>query len=559
MMAPQVIIRSVVRGAAFGRLLERCGIEPRRYWVLVDLFHTLSTRQEVMGMDSGAVRAVTIFWVILSSVISVMMFASGSTPRMYLTVFVAITVFQVATILLVEISENLVNPITGLVLAHQPVNGATWSSASLTHLIVVVVHMVVGINIVPALVGVLLPHSDGFLRVSYPPMHFLVALGVGLVVALLCCGLFGWLVRFVPIGRLKAVAAAMQAVPMLFLFGFPYLRRVAAEIVTWADAISLPVEWIAVGEGVPGGVVALLGAAAVVVGTGGAVLGLRALSADQLIRVSGLMRSRGGTQRRKRGRSRMGRWIGRIAGGQGGRAGYEYLRCMVVRDWQFRRNMAMQAAPLVIWFIVLLVVGREVSPFDRSFAATYFLPHLFGVTVVTTCRFLAYGNDHKGVWSFGVVPDSSFDPFARGIYAALWLLLIVGPHVFWLFVLAWSWGVRDGVFFIAHSTAVASLYLGLGVRLIDGVPFGKQTPPAARGLTAGVLLTYPVVLGVAIGIQHVVFRSVAAVVVSTVVVGVGTYFLTRGGLARFASSIRSDLRPASPGSMFRSVQDRRGL
>ena len=76
-------------------------------------------------MDSGAIRAVTILWVILSSVISFMMFAGGSAPGMYLTVFVVITVFQVATILLVEVSESLVNPISGLILAHQPVNGAT--------------------------------------------------------------------------------------------------------------------------------------------------------------------------------------------------------------------------------------------------------------------------------------------------------------------------------------------------------------------------------------------------------------------------------------------------
>ncbi len=559
MTAPHIVIRSVFRSAGFDRLLERWGIEPRRYRVLVDLFHTLSTRQELVGMDSGAMQAVTIFWVILSSVISFMMLAGGSTPGMYLAVFLVITAFQLAAILLVEISESLVNPVAGRILAHQPINGATWSAANLTHLVVVIVYMVAGINTVPALVGALLPDRDGFLRVSYPPMHFVVALGIGLVVGLLCCGLFGWLVRFVPIGRLKAIAVTVQAFPMLFLFAFPYLRGVVAEMVTWADAISVPGEWVAVGEAVPGGFAALLGAAAVAVASGAAVLGLRALSADHLIRVAGLMRSRGRMPRWRQGRSRIGQWIGRISGGQSGRAGYEYLRCMVVRDWQFRRNIAIQAAPLVIWFVVLLVVGREVSPFDASFAAAYFLPHLFGVTVVTTCRFLPYGNDYKGVWSFGVVPDSSFGPFARGVYAALWLMLIVGPHVFWLVVLAWSWGVTDAVFFIAHSTAVASLYLGLGLRLIDGVPFGKQTPPAVRSVTAGVLVGYPIVLGMAIGIQYMVFRSVAAVVGSTVLVGVGAYFVTRVGLARFASRIRSHLRPAAAGSMFISMQDDGGV
>lgn len=551
----RAVIRRVYRGAAFAGLLERCGIEPGRYWVLVDLFHTLSARQEVAGLDSGALRAAAIIWVILSSIISLMMVASGATPGVYLTMFLVITVFQLSIILVAEVSESLVNPVAGLILAHLPVNGATWLGAKLTHLIVVVVYMVAGINSVPLLVGVLLPHTDKFSRVTYPFVHFLVALGVGLVVAFLCCSLFGWLVRFVPVKRLKAAAAMVQTVPMLFLFGFSYLRGVAAEIVTWADAIALPAEWIATTEAVPGGFPALLGAAGVALATGAAFVGLRALSADHLIRVSGLMRSPNGIQRWRRRRLGMGQWIAKSAGGQAGRAGYEYLHCMLIRDWQFRRNMAMQATPLIIWFMVLLVVGRERSPFDSDFAAAYFLPHLFGMTVVTTCRFLPYGNDYKGIWSFGVVPDSSFHPFVRGIYAALWLMLVVAPHVFWLLVLAWSWGVADAVIFVAHSTAVASLYLGLGVRLVNGVPFGKQTPSTAGSLTAGLLLIYPVVLAVAIGMQYVLFRSVAAVVVSTVVVGVGTYFLTRAGLARFASRIRYNLNPAATGAMFRSIQD----
>ena len=555
MTALRAIIRRVFRGPAFAGLLERCGITPRQYWVLVDLFDTLGARQEVAGMETGALRAATIVWVILSSAISLLMLAAGSTPGMYLTVFLVITVFQLSVILVAEVSESLVNPVAGLILAHQPVNGATWTAATLTHLIIVVVYMVAGINGVPALVGVLLPHTDRIHRVTYLPMHFLVALGVGLVVALLCCSLFGWLVRFVPVRRLKAAAATVQVFPLMFLFGFPYLHEVAAEIVTWADSTTLPAEWVATVEAVPGGFPALLGAAGVAVATVAAVFGLRALSADHLIRVSGLMQSPIRMQRRRRRRFQLGQWIARVAGGQAGRAGYEFLRCMLVRDWQFRRNMAIQAAPLVIWFIVLLVVGREVSPFDPGFAAAYFLPHLFGVTIIITCRFLPYGNYFKGIWSFGVVPDSSFHPFARGIYAALWFMLVVARHVCWLFVLAWSWGVTDAFFFIAHSTVAASLYLGLGLRLVHGIPFGKQTPSAAGGRTVDLLLIYPVILGMAIGIQYVLFRSVAAVVVSTVVVGVGTYYLTRPALARFASRMRSNLSPAAPGSMFRHVYE----
>ena len=556
MTALRAIIRRVFRGRAFTALLQRCGIEPRRYWLLVNLFHTLGARQEVAGMDYGAMHAGMIVWFVLSSGLSFLMFAAGSTPGIYLVVFLAITVFQVSIVLVAEVSENLVNPVAGLILAHQPVNGATWSGAKLTHLIVAVVYLVAGINGVPALVGVLLPHTDRFVRLAYPPAHFLLALGAGLVVALLCCSLFGWLVRFVPVRRLKAAAALMQTVPILCILGFSYLREYGAELLRRADSIVLPAAWSAAADAVPGGFPALLGAAGVAVATGATVFGLRALSVDHLIRVSGLMQSPTGTRRRRRRRLQVGPWIARVAGGQAGRAGYEYLRAMIVRDWQFRRNVAMKAAPLLIWLILLLVVRREVSPFDAGFAAAYFLPHLFGMTAVITCRFLSYGNDYKGIWSFGVVPDSSFRPFVRGIHASLWLMLIVLPNIFWLLVLAWSWGVTDAVFFIAHSTAVASLYLGLGLRLVNGVPFGKQTPSPAADFTMGLWRwLYAVVLAVAIGIQYLLFRSVAAVVVSTVVVGVGTYFLTRAGIVRVASRMRSSLSRAASGSMFRYVYE----
>ena len=90
--------------------------------------------------------------------------------------------------------------------------------------------------------------------------------------------------------------------------------------------------------------------------------------------------------------------------------------------------------------------------------------------VLVVCLFLAYGNDYKGAWSLAVVPHDKFRPFAQGVHAALWILLVLLPNAFWLLVLAWSWGVVDAAVFIAYCTAVASLYLGVGLRLIAVVP-----------------------------------------------------------------------------------------
>ncbi len=556
MTALRAIIRRVFRGRAFTGLLERCGIEPRRYWVLVELFDTLSDRQEISMMGNAySMSRLVIFWFILSGLMSLVVVFAAPSPLDFLLLFVMITVFQLSMILVADIAESLLNPVAGLILAHQPVNGATWSGAKLTHLLKVVVYVVTGMNGIPALVGLFLSHTGAYPALVYPALHFLVALGVGVVVALLWCSLFGWLVRFIPIRRLKAAAVTVQAVPMALIFGFIYLDEPAAELVTWATSIAPPDAWLTAGEAIPGGFPALLGVGGVALATAGGVFGLRALSRDHLIRVSGLMRSGAGIRRRQWKRSKVLPWVARLTGGQAGRAGFEYLRAMMVRDWQFRRNMALNAAAPVVFFI-LLIVGRELSPFDPGFAPMHFLPHLLGATIIITCAFLAFGNDYKGIWSFGVVPDASLRPFVRGIHAALWLMLVALPNIFWLLVLAWSWDVTDAVFFTVYNTVVASLYLGVGLRLIDGVPFGRQTPPDRTALTQGFELILAVVVVIAVGIQFVIFRSVAAVAVLTCVVGLGAYVLTRLTLADLAARIRSHLNPAAPGPLSRRAHAR---
>ena len=545
------IARHCFRGRAFSRLLESCGIEPRRYWLLVDLFQTLGNRGEVarMGNHDYSMRFLVILWFFMASLISLGMSVAGASPGDYLLLFLGLTVFQLSILLIPEAAENLVNPVEGLILAHQPVNGATWSGAKLSHLIKAVVYVVAGINGVPALVGLFLPHGDGFHRMVYPLAHLLIALGVGMVAALLCCSLFGWLIRFVPVRRLKAAAGMVQVVPMLFLFGFQVMIPLWRDLVDWARSIEMPRGWLAAADTVPGGFPALLGVAGGAVGLVVIFQGLRALSADHLIRVSGLMHSGRRMRRLKRRGWRVGPWVARFAGGQAGRAGFEYLRCMMLRDWQFLRNAAMIIPMVIFPFIFLLVAGWKISPFDSGFALMHFLPHLLGLAIILTCQFLAYGNDFKGIAWFFIAPDSSFRPFAGGIHAALWLLLAAVPNLLSLPVLTWFWAVQEAVLFVAFSTAVASLYLGVGLRLIDGVPFGKQAPPTRSAVGLGLMLVFFMAAGIAVGIQHLLFRSAAAVALVTLVVGVGTRFLTRAVLDDFAARIRLQLKLAASGSL----------
>ena len=545
------IARRCFRGRAFARLLESCGVEPRRYWLLVDLFRTLGNRGEVaqMGNQDYSLRVLVILWFFLGSFISLGMTFTGTDPWWYLLVFLGLTVFNLTVVLIPEVAETLVNPVEGLILTHQPVNGATWSAAKLTHLVKAVIWVVAGVNGVPALVGLFLPHGDGIRRLIYPLEHLLIALGVGMVAGLLCCSLLGWLIRFVPARRLKAAAGLMQVIPMLSLFGFQVLIRLWRDFVDWAGSVELFQGWLAAADALPAGLPVLLGVAGSAVGLVVILQGLRALSVDHLIRVSGLMHSGRRVRRIERKGSGLGSWVARFGGGQAGRAGFEYVRCLMLRDWQFLREAATRLAFPILFFPFLLAGAGLASPFGPGFAFIHLLPHVLGLAILMTCRFLAYGNDFKAIAWFFTAPESSFRPFAGGIHAALWLLLAAVPNLLALPVLAWSWPVAHALLFVAFSTAVASLYLGVGLRLIEGVPFGKQALPTRGAADLVLMLVFLMAVGVAVGVQYLLFRSTVAVALVTLIVGAGARFLTRGVLDDFAARIRLQLRQAASGSV----------
>ena len=56
------------------------------------------------------------------------------------------------------------------------------------------------------------------------------ALTIGLVEALLCCALFGWLMRFVPVRRIRAVGQFVAMAPLLLIWGAGPLTRQAKRV-----------------------------------------------------------------------------------------------------------------------------------------------------------------------------------------------------------------------------------------------------------------------------------------------------------------------------------------
>lgn len=535
-------ITRLLRGPRASRLLAIGGIDPKRYWLLIDLFGELSERGEMLdqlGRNGVALKSAAWLYFALSGLISLLLVATRADLAAYSSTFLVFTAFVLLSVLLSETGNSLVNPVEGLVLAHQPINGATYTAAKLSHLARIVLYLVPGLNAVPALAGLWLKES----RWTFPFLHLLAATVVGTVAALLCCALFGWLIRFIPVRRLKAAGQLAGTLPFIGMIWMSDVLDLLAHfhLRRWLPA-QAPARW---------GVAVALGILAVAI----VVLGIRSLSADYLIRVSSMVRggsAAGATMRR----SRMGGIVARFFGGQPSRAGFAFVSRMMLRDWQFRRQMVPLLILPLMGLASLFSSGWRADPFSGRFTPIHLLPHIFATVLFFICVFLPYGSDYKGAWIFLLAPARAFGGFARGVYALLWIEVIVIPHLILLPFLAWFWGIWHAGLFLAYSLAAASVYLALELRLIDGAPFSKQVDTTRGAILLPLMMIGGIAIAAAVGLQYfLVFRSAAIVIMTTAVFGIAAWCLTRSSLSAFEVSIRYNLGllSAESGTLYQEV------
>jgi hypothetical protein len=486
----------------------------------MDLFDQLADRHEMftqLGRDGVTLQTASWFYYVLSGLVAVMMLVKGCSLAQYYVVFLVLTAFLLLALLISETSNSLVNPVEGLVLAHQPIDGATYTAAKLSHLLRILLYLVPGLNVIPALAALTLAECRWF----YPLVHMVAAFAVGLLAALLCCAIFGWLIRFVPPRRLKAVGQIAEMMPSLAYMASLMPR----EARTW---IHIPHWWPAAGPARLFLVVGLCATAAAIV-----LLGIRALSGDYLVRVAAIAQAGSGKKAKVRGPGgapRLSDAVARLCGGPASRAGYEYVWSLMMRDWQFRRLM-IPLIPLAVAPVALLVEGWRISPFSGKFTGVHVLPHVFGVALFLICTVLPYGSDFKGAWIFLLAPRGTLEGFARGVHARLWLAIVAIPHAALAVTLSVAWGIWDGAMFTAYSLAIASCYLGLELRLIDGMPFSKPPRTSQNAYLVPLMFAGGFGIAIVVGLQYfLLFRSVAAVAATTVVAAAGACLLTRRSL-----------------------------
>jgi hypothetical protein len=247
--------------------------------------------------------------------------------------------------------------------------------------------------------------------------------------------------------------------------------------------------------------------------------------------------------------------VARLFGGQGSRAGFAYVSRMMLRDFQFRRQL-FGVIPGMLMGGMLVLQGARTDPFTGKFTALHVFPHLLGGLLFMICSILAYGSDYKGAWIFLLAPTGIFRGFARGVYALLWIEAVIIPHLLLFLPLVWFWGILHAGLFTAYSMAAASTYLALELRSIEGLPFTKQMEPTRGLVMLPLMLLGGLVVAAAVGVQYfVLFRSPTAVLIAAGSLSAAAVFLTRSSLSAFESSIRYHLGLLSveSGTLYKEV------
>ena len=92
-------------------------------------------------------------------------------------------------------------------------------------------------------------------------------------------------------------------------------------------------------------------------------------------------------------------------------------------------------------------------------------------------------------------------------------------------------------------------YLGLELRLIEGLPFSRQPEVSQNPYMLPMMLLGGAVMGIAVGLQYfLVFHSPTAVVGVTLALAGAAWFLTRSSIQAFETSVRFHLGMLTSGS-----------
>jgi len=554
---------SIVRSKVIERICRFLGIDLRQYLLLLDLFSTLGDRLEFIGV-TASLGKVMAFYVLMSAMMALTAFTDPPLPA-YLFIMIGSTMLFMFITILMDAANSIMNPDEASVLAHQPVRGASYVSAKVSHLLTVVAIVVPSLNLIPAVAGLRLRDAQWF----YPLTHLLAAYLAGLFIAFLVCGIYGWLYRFVPPAKLKNAALWLQLISFVGLISVSNLSRFYHLKYDWLGWILnsswMPWRWfIAIGlsgQAKYQGFSTWEAGAACILVIALVAFGMQSFRADYMASVSTLIQGSAITKLKPSRRSWLNPLVRIIAGAPSGNGAFSFLSIMFRRDWNFRRNALILALyfPLVI---VVLANGIKKTPFVQggfsieSFSLMHIFPHFLGISLAILCNLIPYSAEPKGADMFVSLPFGNLRPFIRGIYLSLWIP-VAFLHLCLLIPCAWFWGVLPGALFVGFSLALVSLYLALSLFFTDGFPFATAFTPSEGNALLFIMLAAIIPILIFAGIQWIVFHNVFLVLGAAIILAVLGYATAQLSMGKMEKNIRGNLTLLgfAPSQMFKAIRN----
>ena len=548
------------------KLCQGMGIDSHQYRLLLGLFGALGDRLEVMGATMGLGR-VAGFYLGFSLLMSLIALGNPALQT-YLLFTLGCSMFAMLLILLQDAAESIMNPDEASVLAHQPINGAAYVAAKLTHLLTVVAVIIPSLNLIPAVVGLYLRESRWF----YPLTHLMAAYFAGLFVAFLVCGIYGWFFLYIPPAKLKSAALWLQLAVVLtllplanarMLFKSEALAHMAARIL---NSSWMPWRWFValglLGQAEFSGYSAWEAVAACLLTSALIAFGLRGFKADYLARVSTLIQGSAASTDRHPRKSCLSALVRKLTGAPAGFGAFKFTSIMFRRDWNFRRQAFPAIAMFLVYALAAVVAGVRVSPFAsgkfsiRDFSPMHGFPHCLGVALAAACTMLCYTAEPQGSSMFIPLPLGPVRAFVRGIYLSLWMPFVGATHLCLLGPCIWFWGLAHGVLFIIFSGALVSFYLGLTLFIVDGLPFANVFK-TSMGSTMPLVMLIGLIPVFLFGIiQWLVFRSVPLVLSATVLLAILAFVIAHFSLGKLEREISANLQllGLGPQHMFKELE-----
>ena len=554
-------MKKILSHPAVAGAIRSMGVDPFQYALFLELFSKLRDREEFeFGAAHIAVAQIVGFFAFFSALINLIVAFLG---RASLADFVWGNYLFTASLVLITLASEAVNtflnPIEAAALAHHPIREKSYFAAKLTYICLLVAIVVFPLNVIPALAALNLKGVRWF----YPVLHLGSAYLLGVLIALIGCGILGLAFRLFPAARVRSAVVWLGVASFTLMTIGPQLARLLRGVnLHWNPAYSsaIPLNWFVT--------LALSGSfdqtlalhwpaipsmllCAVVI-----YYGISCLTHGSMSRVQTLLRSGPSTQHGRSG------WMGNVirvfTGKPSGRAAFAFTYSMARTDWQFRRTVY----PMLIQFMILPIMliartGLRASPFQPGPPSmAHFLPHMMGMAGLLVCSMITYSNQHKGAWVFLMAPLDGTHAFVNGIFWALWLPLAALP-VLITPALGWFWGVSDAILFAVYSIAVVSFYLSWQLLLIDGLPFANP-PRAGRGTMAAPLVIAAFIGAfIVVGLQWLfIFQSRFVTLGAALVFAGSAYLVARVSLRNLEVNVAHNLHLIASGrtTMFKELE-----